>query len=149
MPSTQETDRYKVPQFESAEDLAAHIDVLAHFEHDGGESGYSASADALWKAAAAAFEYVARECGVTGFQASWAALRFYAEVMHVDGPFAIFKAADALYPQYDLPGRLQGYLGSEWREWLREQARKRLEEDNDFVAERVISHWHWLAGDPT
>ena len=109
------------------------------------ESGYNASAEAMWRAALAAFNFVASEVGATGFQASWAALKFYAEAMRYDCPISVFKADDALYPQYDLPARLATWL-EECRPWLREQAVAKLNgQDMEFVAPAVEAHWHKLA----
>lgn len=141
-------------------ELAELIESLAKFEHDGGAGGYEASADAMWKAAAATFHYVAREVGATGYQASWAALKFHAEVMHIDGPFMIMRAEDALFPQYDLPGRVDKFLAENQR-WLAEQAKEKLEKwqaspttdwtDEDGIehstpsaAPAVVEHWRRL-----
>lgn len=124
-------------------ELSDYIQSLVAFE-EGGASGYEASADAMWKAAAAAFNLVAREVGATGFQASWSALKFYGEVMHIECPFSVFRIEDALYPQYDLPGRLASLL-EEHRGWLRDEARKKLAGDLEHVAEAVERHWRKLA----
>jgi hypothetical protein len=121
--------------------------ALVNFEHDGGEGGYEASADAMWKAALMAFNYVASQVGASGFQASWAALKFYGEAMGIKGPFGVYKLEDALYPQYDLVGRLSTFIDDQ-REWLRDEAKKRLDEHPDgptFVADRVWAHWQKLA----
>lgn len=121
---------------------------------------YDSAADAMWRAALAAFDYAARGVGATGFQASWAALRFYREAEHVDSPFLVMRLEDALYPQYDLLGRLAGFL-EENRDWLREQATKKLAEyearptfaytdaDGNEVtaptaAPSVVEHWRKL-----
>lgn len=110
------------------------------------DSGYSASADAMWRAAVAVFNHVASAVGATGFQASWAALRFYGEAMSIDGPFVIIKLADALYPQYDLPGGLQRFI-DENHEWLTAQAREKLlgHDDDPLVHPNVLAHWRKLA----
>ena len=140
------------------EELTAELAYLASKEHD-----YNSSAEAIWQAALAAFNFMANQVGATGFQASWAALRFYGQAMHIDGPFLVLRAEDALYPQYDLPGRLQQFL-DEARDWLADEARKSLAEyeaepelsytDDDgtthtmpAVAPRVLEHWRKLITD--
>jgi hypothetical protein len=156
-PSVEVTDRP-----ENAAELADLIESLTVFDHDGGGDGYEKSADAMWQAAVAAFNYTARKVGATGFQASWAALRFYGVAMHVDGPFMIVQVHDALYPQYDVPGKVAGFL-EEQRGWLAEQAREKLAKyearptltytDDDgqehtapTVHPNVVAHWRRLAG---
>lgn len=123
--------------------LMTDISNLVDFQHNGSEDGYTASADAMWKAALAAFNFAAKEVGATGFQASWAALKFYSKAMHIDSPFIILKVEDALYPQYDLPARLQTFL-AEQRDWLREQAKEKLAGDLTWVASSVVAHWKRL-----
>jgi hypothetical protein len=128
---------------ENAAELADYIESLTVFS-EGGEGGYQQSADAMWKAALAAFNYTARRVGATGFQGSWAALRFYGEAMHVDGPFMVVQLHDALYPQYDIPARVQGFI-DESRDWLRGEAVKKLAGDRDHAAPQVVAHWQELA----
>jgi hypothetical protein len=117
-------------------------------------TGYEDSADAMWEAALAAFNYVASEVGATGFQASFSALRLYGEIMHVKGPFVVIKAEDALFPQYDLQSRLEEFL-EKAKPWIVEQANAKLdeiesdpnpEEARRFVAARVLEHWRTLTG---
>lgn len=129
---------------ENAAQLADMIESLTVFDYADDGDGYQKSADALWKAAQAAFDYAAHRVGATGFQASWSALRFYGEVMMIKGPFIILKAEDALFPQYDLPQRVEKFL-AENRGWLRERAIEKLEGNLDFVADRVADHWRQLA----
>ncbi len=124
--------------------------------------GYGKCVEAMWRAGYLATEYVAGQLGVTGFQHSVAMLHLYGRAMHIDGPFMMLKVQDALYPQYDLPGRLQEFL-DEQREWLAAQARERLAEydakpthtwtDDEGVERttptahpRVVEHWRRLAG---
>ena len=143
-------------------ELSDYIQSLVAFEEDGG-SGYEKSADAMWKAAAAAFNLVAREVGATGFQASWAALKFYGEVMHVECPFMIVRLEDALFPQYDIPGRVRGWM-DESGEWVREKAAEKLaayeadpvhdwtddegvEHHTPTASPHVVEHWRALAGE--
>jgi hypothetical protein len=146
---------------ENAAQLADLIESLTVFDYADGGEGYEKAAEAMWRAALAAFDYTARRVGATGFQASWSALRFYGEAMAVDGPFTVVQVRDALYPQYDLPGRLQQFL-DEQRPWLAEQARLKLAEDQQRQHETytdsdgveqpvltaspaVVAHWRALA----
>ena len=126
--------------------LVAELKAAVTYSYDSGSDGYQQSADAMWKAAVAAFNWAASEVGATGFQASWAALRTYGETMHIDCPFIIVRLEDALYPQYDLPGRLTEFI-EENRGWLAEQASAKLAaQSDDFPAHpRVVKHWRKLA----
>lgn len=103
---------------------------------------YEKSADAMWKAALAAFRYVAREVGASGFQAGWATMQFFRKANFIDGPFGFVKAEDALYPQYDLPEKVRGWVEEEWADWIKEKAEKNLAEDRAVPAvAAVIEHW--------
>lgn len=129
--STELTDRP-----ENATQLADLIESLTVFDYVDGGKGYEKSADAMWQAALAAFNYVASKVGASGFQASWSALRFYGEAMNVDGPFTIIQAHDALFPQYDLPGRLSKFL-DECGPWLADQASAKLK---DYEARPTLTY---------
>ena len=60
---------------------------------------------------------------------------------------ALLKGEDMLYPQYDLHGKLQEAMDS-WREWAREEARKKLAAHKAETAHPdVIKHWKMLAGE--
>lgn len=130
---------------QNAAELADLIESLTVFDYVDGGEGYEKSADAMWRAALAAFNYVADKVGATGFQASWSALRFYGEAMHVKGPFMVTKIEDALYPQYDLVRRVTDYI-DEQADWLKEQAVERLQGDLSHVHPDVLAHWRALAG---
>lgn len=106
--------------------------------------GYEQSANALWKAALAAFNYVAQEAGVSGFQASWAALTFYGKAMGIKGPYGVVRGEDALYPQYDISARVESWIEEDWADWLKEEAQKRLD-DETFAAPEVRAYWEELA----
>jgi hypothetical protein len=125
----------------SVEELAEQIESIVTFEHDGGEDGYSASADAMWKVALLAFNYAADKVGATGFQASYAALKFYGDAMGIDGPFGIVKAENTVYPQYDEVAKVRGWIESEWRPWIVEQAQKHLDKDAAHAVPSVLNHW--------
>lgn len=160
-----ETDKSETveltPSPENATQLAHLIESLTVFECAADGEGYSKSAEAIWQAAVAAFDYVSRRVGATDFQASWAALKFYGEAMRVDGPFIILKVEDALYPHHDLPRRVQRFI-DEQRPWLRQQAAERLngyevdpihissdeegvERSSPTAHPSVVAHWRKLA----
>lgn len=130
----------KPPRCESVEDLTAYITSLVNGKHDYGTCAY-----AMALAAQAAFEYVARELGTTGFQASCADLSFLGKVRGLKGPFVLLKAEDALYPQHNLHRKLQEAL-DDWKPWLKEEAAKRLA-DRAGAHPDVIAHWEKLAGE--
>ena len=130
------------------EELAAQIESLTTIEL-GTTDGYSQAGDALWKAALLAFNYAADQVGATGFQAEWAALRFYGEALSIKGPFGIVMADHALFPQYDEVAKVRDWVESKWRPWLIEQAREALAKDLSLVHPNVIAHWQSLADEAT
>lgn len=118
--------------------LAEYIDSLVYRQHDYGTCVYAMSL-----AAVAAFNYVARELGTTGFQSSCADLDIIRRTRHIDGPFMLIKAEDALYPQYDLHGKLTETIVS-WHPWLADEAKKKLA-NGDKAAPTVKDHWEKLS----
>ena len=120
------------------EQLTQYIGSLVDRSHDYGTCCYAMSL-----AATAAFNYVAHKLGVTGFQASCADLDFLRRSRHLNGPFMILKAEDALYPQYDLHGKLQEAMDG-WKQWLKDEAAKKLAE-TESAHPRVTAHWKTLA----
>lgn len=118
--------------------LAEYIESLATRSHDYGTCVYAMS-----MAATAAFYYMASKVGSTGFQSSCADLDFLRRTRHLKGPFMLIKAEDALYPQYDLPGKLTEAMES-WKPWLAEQAQAKLRETGS-VYPSVLMHWQKLA----
>lgn len=146
-----------VPRHETLEEMTAYIQSLLDGiqwgepdpENPGSilSLGYEQSANALWQAALAAFNYVAREAGVSGFQASWAALTFYGKALHIEGPFGVVRGEEALYPQYDLPAKVESWIEEDWADWLKEEAQKRLDDEIYAVhaAPAVREHWEKLA----
>ena len=127
-----------VPTPSTLEDLTAYIQSLVNGTHSYGTCVYAMS-----MAAVAAFEFVGRQLGVTGFQASCADLDVLRRTRRIDGPFMLVKAQDALYPQYDMVESTEKFLG-ESKPWLKEQAQKLLE-SKDHTVERVKQHWKQLA----
>lgn len=128
----------KVPWPYTKEQLTEYVESLVHKSHDYGTCVYAMS-----MAAEAAFNYVAHCLGVTGFQASCADLDFIRRTRHMDGPFILLKAEDALYPQYDLPAKLDEAMES-WRPWLKEHAEKNLSK-SEHAHPEVVKHWKELA----
>jgi hypothetical protein len=118
----------------SEKELLVEIRRLTEREHEYGTCVYAMSL-----AAAATFNYVASKLGCTGFQASCADLDFVRRTRGIEGPFALFKLEDALYPQYDLPGELLKFIEGN-RKWMAEQAKKKLAEGID-AHPNVIAHW--------
>ena len=120
------------------EQLLQYIDSLTERPHDYGTCVYALSLAAL-----AAFNYVARKLGVTGFQSSCADLDFIRRNRSIKGPFILLKAEDALYPQYNLSERLDEAL-AEWQPWLADEAKKKLAA-KEQAHPAVVAHWKKLA----
>ncbi len=134
----QEMREAKVPWPRNQRQLTEYIDSLVNRQHDYGTCVYAMS-----MAAEAAFNYVAHQLGVTGFQASCADLDIIRRTRSLKGPFMLIKGEDALYPQYDLPERLAKAM-EEWKPWLKEQAEANLR-DVQHAHPNVIAHWKKLA----
>lgn len=129
-----------VPWPKTKEQLAEYINSLVDRTHDYGTCVYAMS-----MAASAAFNYVAGQLGVTGFQSSCADLDFLRRIRHLNGPFMLIKGEDALYPQYDITGKVEKAL-EEWKPWLKEEAQKKLVEKEGYpVHQDVLAHWKSLA----
>lgn len=131
----------KVPWPKTQEQLSEYIESLRTKEHDYGTCVYAMS-----MAATAAFYYIAGQLGVTGFQSGCADMDIIRRTRSIDGPFMLLKGEDALYPQYDLPGRLAEAM-EEWKPWLKEQAEIKLREGGrgGIAHPDVRGHWEKLA----
>jgi hypothetical protein len=127
----------RVPWPYTKEQLVEYIESLVNRDHDYGTCVYAMS-----MAAEAAFNYVSHRLGVTGFQSSCADLDFVRRTRLMNGPFLLIKAEDALYPQYDLTGRLVEAI-EKWKPWLKEEAEKLLKDTNQ-VHPDVKHHWQQL-----
>jgi hypothetical protein len=122
--------------------------------------GYGKCVEAMQRAAYLVHEYVASQLGVTGFQHDASSLRLLGMLRGYEGPFMVLDGENALYPQYDLEGRVREWLGSdETRTWLAEQARQKIAESEGQepitlddgsvippVHGAVRKHWEKLAG---
>lgn len=124
----------KVPCFDTIEQLMDFISVLTTREHDYGTSAYAMSL-----AATAAFQYVARKEGCTGFQASCADFDFLRRSRGIDGPFMLIKGDEFLFPQYDPHNKLSEF-STEINPWLREKAAEKLKLGWQ-AHPRVVAHW--------
>lgn len=130
------------PKPQSIEELSEFMRVLVSREHDYGTCVYAMSLCAV-----AAFNLVAHELGVTGFQASCADM----DVLRYTRNFKwgrIVNYDDLLYPQYlnieHFPSH--DYLLDKEREELARRAKMLLTEHNSGpISIGVEAHWHWLA----
>lgn len=133
---------------EMREDQAAHpktigelsdcIQALVKQDHDYGTCVYAMSL-----AATAAFNYVASQLGVTGFQASCADLDIVRRTRSINGPFMLIDGNKMLYPQYDLHAILSKAMDG-WTEWAAKEAKKKLAEASHAHPD-VVAHWEALA----
>ena len=126
------------PWPKTIEELTSFIQSVVDRPHDYGTCVYAMSLSAV-----AAMHYAASKVGSTGFQASCADLDILRRTRHLDGPFGIVKAEDMLYPQYDIPAKVQEWL-EEWKPWAAEQAAKKLAEV-DHAHPSVRERWEELA----
>lgn len=122
-----------MPEINSMDELMDHLQQLIDQEHD-----YNTSAEALHDGTVACFNFLAGELGNSGFQASWAVLKFLGTVNYYEGPYAVIKASDRLYPQYS--NRIDEILIS-WNDWIKEQAQENLDDHPDYTHPDVIAHW--------
>lgn len=126
-----------VPWIKEADELTAYIKALVDQQHDYGTAVYATS-----MAAVAAYKYVAGVLGITGFQAGCADMDIIRRNKGMER-FILLDLSNALYPQYDLPARLEKAL-EDVGPWLAEQAREKLNE-GDYAHPNVVSHWRKLA----
>jgi hypothetical protein len=124
-------------------ELSDYIEALVKREHDYGTCVYAMS-----MAATAAFNYVAGQLGVTGFQASCADMDILRRTRSLKGPFMLIDAEKMLYPQYDLREQLAEAL-TEWQGWAGDEAKKKLAEGNGRAHPDVLAHWRALAANAT
>lgn len=138
----QEMRETKVETLADMSELVAYIESLTDREHDYGTCVYAMS-----MAATAAFNYVAKSLGVTGFQAGCADIDAFRRMRGIEGPFMVLQADNMLYPQYDLEGKLREFMrSSDTQEWLKGEAKLRLV-DSEYAHPRVLAHWKKLAGE--
>jgi hypothetical protein len=130
----------KVPTPKTPEELTAYITSLVEGDHDYGTCVYAMS-----MAANAAFNYVASNLGVTGFQASCADMDILRRTRSME-VFSINNMESLLYPQYCNEEHFPTYrqLIAKHKDWLKAKAVKLLEERQNAASE-VIEHWEMLA----
>lgn len=132
-----EMEKADVPTPKSMDELTSYINGLIKQEHDYGTCVYAVS-----MASVAAFNYVASELGITGFQAGCADMDIIRRTRNIKGPFKLVDYADILYPQYGNKFLNQEIPSSVW-EWIKEEAQKHLNE-KEFCSPTVIEHWKSL-----
>lgn len=126
------------PRPKTIKQLQSYISSLVERKHDYGTAAYAMSL-----AATAAFNFVARKLGVTGFQASCADMDFLRRSRSIEGPFMFVEMKDALFPQCDPVQKLQKAL-TESAGWLEKEARVKLADAGE-AHPNVIRHWVKLA----
>lgn len=110
-----------------------------------GADGYEGAANAARDAAAFVLAHFATELGLTGFQASWAALQAYWKAMGYRGGGLVLTDQDLRYPQYDHHRRLEEHLADQRLVcWLGDEAEHLLQRDLTFAASAVVEHWRQL-----
>lgn len=130
------------PHPKTLDELTSIVEKLSTGQHDYGTCVYAMSL-----AAVAAFNYVAHELGVTGFQASCADMDILRRTRYFKGPFMVVNGEDALYPQSDLRDKLDEFL-TDIQPWLKEQAQQKLAQQKaagTTAADSVMAHWKKLA----
>lgn len=128
----------KIPFPKAEDEMLAIMRAVLDRGHDYGTCVYAMSI-----AATAAFNYAASKLGCTGFQASLADLDFVRRARLIDGPLAIFKAADLCYPQYDLRTKFNEWVEKS-QDWVSERCAELLR-DMDATGggahPGVVAHW--------
>ena len=114
------------------------IDYITKICEDN-KDDYGTSVYAMSMSAVAAMHYASLIVGATGFQASCADLDIVRRTRSLQCPFAIIKADDMLYPQYDIKKEVDRLL-MEWRPWAKEQAQAKIDK-NGTAAVEVVRHW--------
>lgn len=138
----QELREEEAPWPKTLIELNEYIGSLTDRNHDYGTCVYAMSL-----AATATFNYVAGRLGTTGFQSSCADLDILRRSRRMKGPFIILKAEDMLFPQYDLPEKLQEAM-QKWIPWAAEECAKLLVAENGQVHPHVKAHWEKMAAWP-
>ena len=138
----QELRDAEVPTPQTPSELKAYIASLVKREHDYGTCVYAMS-----MAATAAFNYVAHELGVTGFQSSCAGLDILKRTRHLKYGFRVVDYGKLLFPQYlnseHFPSHLDLLLDN--REELSKAAKVLLAEESNMVHPDVKARWEYVA----
>lgn len=137
----QECRDFKVPFFDTKEELIEFIDSLDVLNNDYGTAAY-----AMALAGQASFNYIAHKFGCTGFQASCADLHMIGKIRGYKGPFMITNIEDCLYPQYNVNKKLNDFI-QECKPYLRERAEELLKKSDSYTHPDVKAHWEKLANE--
>lgn len=135
----QEMRDTEVPRANTIAELSDYIESLVQQQHDYGTCVYAMS-----MAATAAFNYVARRLGVTGFQASCADLDVLRRTRRIKGPFMLVDSNEMLYPQDNIERDVREAM-NRWLPWAAGEARKLLAARSENTSPNVIKHWKMLA----
>lgn len=108
-------------------------------------TGYEEAAQAMTDAAHVAFNYIASTCGCTGFQASFAQLRFVAQQRGAEHPLMLVDSGKQLYPQYDVAAEVSEFLNESLPQ-VAKTAKDKLE-SVPSANPRVRAHWQKLVDD--
>lgn len=105
-------------------------------------NGYGIAARSVGAVAACVAEYLSKEMGLTGFQASCAMWDFIYAFMYSDNKcgMKLVSYDDMLYPQYYDNFHNTSISKYTW-EALQKQAKKNLEEKTYLASPSVIKHW--------
>lgn len=130
----------QIPWPKTKEELMSIIDVELKKEHD-----YSTAAESPAIVAVAAFNFVATQLGITGFQAGWGELRFI-QMSKGYEYFILLNLDDCLYPQYDLHQKLEEFRTSKKaKAYLKDKAKELLKNEQEWTLSEVKAHWEKLA----
>lgn len=133
----------QMPRPKTEGDVMDIINAVTDRQHDYGTCVYAMSI-----AAEAAFNLVAHKLGVTGFQASCADMDILKRTRSLKSGFALVVYEHLLYPQYrenfDRFAFESLLRNEELKEWLRDEATKKLAENGNAHPE-VVAHWKRLA----
>ncbi len=137
-----------VPWPETMEALAGYIEDLVKRDHDYGTCVYAMS-----MAATAAFYYVSKQLGVTGFQASCADMDILRRTRGLTMGFRILNYENLLYPQYCDEEHFPSWqtLVKTQAVELKRRALEKIEEasQSSFAPHPdVLAHWQILADLP-
>lgn len=131
----------KRKEIESSEQLYGYIsDVTDNYNY-----GYEISAEAAAQALVATADYIFKKMGMTGFQASWIALNFYAEIMHpnLKTMLRVINFDDMIYPQCGR--RFDKVISSDtWKQiqnYAKSELDKLVECKDEYIHPAVKAHW--------
>ena len=115
--------------------LPVFLKELAEFNHDYNTICYALGAGAT--ATAWALNRTPNG-GITGFQAGAVMWEFMKAWNHIEAPARLLQTRDMLYPQNS--DKFNTISVESW-EWLRAEAKKRLEGSHERAHPNVVAHW--------